>query len=63
MNKSDITGFYKMTIAERIEVLSNLDILTSEESQLLKSGNQVILTHTADNMSENVIGVFGYPSQ
>lgn len=61
MNKSDITGFYKMTIAERIEVLSNLDILTSEESQLLKSGNQVILTHTADNMSENVIGVFGLP--
>ena len=61
MNKSDITGFYKMTIAERIEVLSNLDILTSEESQLLKSGNQVILTHTADNMSENVIGVFGSP--
>ena len=61
MTDSDITGFYKMTVIERIEALSNLDVLTPEESQLLKSESQVLQAHTADNMSENVIGVFGLP--
>ncbi|MFQ3362728.1 MAG: hypothetical protein ACI85X_000899, partial [Woeseiaceae bacterium] len=42
MTDSDIAGFYKMTVTERIEALSNLDVLTLEESQLLKSENQVL---------------------
>ncbi|MFM1593271.1 MAG: hydroxymethylglutaryl-CoA reductase, degradative [Woeseiaceae bacterium] len=61
MTNSNISGFYKMTVAERVEALSNLGLLTPAETKLLKSESQILSADIADNMSENVIGVFGLP--
>ena len=61
MINSNINGFYNMSIEERIKKLFNLGILTSQEHKLLLQENQILRAKTADNMSENVIGVFGLP--
>ena len=61
MTNSNISGFYKMTVAERVEALTKLGLFTSKEVRLLKSVSKMLPIHNADNMSENVIGVFGLP--
>lgn len=57
---SRISGFYKMNIDERIQIISKLSGLTPEESKLLVSGGGLTLD-AADRMIENVVGTMSYP--
>ncbi|MFP3303766.1 MAG: hydroxymethylglutaryl-CoA reductase, degradative, partial [Nitrososphaeria archaeon] len=56
---SSISGFYKMSIEERRELLKKLGYLTDEDIQSLSSGGLEI--SVADKMIENVIGIISYP--
>ena len=57
---SRISGFYKLTIKERLEKVADFAGLTEEEKALLlKEGN--LDFKTADIMIENVIGTMAYP--
>lgn len=61
MNKtSRIPGFYKLTVHERLEKISELAGLSEEEAQLLAREGNLDLK-TADIMIENVIGTMAYP--
>lgn len=60
MKTSRIPGFYKLSIDERLRVVSEFAGLTDEEIQLLKLyGN--LDPGIADRMIENVIGAMSYP--
>ena len=61
MINSNINGFYRMNVEERIDELFKQGVLTSQEHKLLINEYQVLSAKNADNMSENVIGVFGLP--
>ncbi len=61
MNDSRIAGLYKLTIAERIEVLREQGSLSVAEAESLRDGRFVLTSYAADKMIENVIGVFGLP--
>lgn len=54
------SGFYKKTINERLELLNNYNILSSEYLADLKNRN-ILDVHTANNMVENVLSIFSLP--
>lgn len=56
---SSISGFYKMSVEERRQLLKKLGYLTDEDVQSLSSGGLDI--SVADRMIENVIGIISYP--
>jgi hydroxymethylglutaryl-CoA reductase len=55
MKESNISGFYKLTIEERLEKVRNFAGLTDEETELLKNTGS-LSSEMADRMIENVIG-------
>jgi len=55
---SRIAGFYKLSVEERVKVISRWAELTEEEEQLLKAG---LSLDQADRMIENVVGLFPLP--
>lgn len=57
---SAITGFYKMSIDERVEKLRAFADLTDEEVALLRSRGPLDFS-IADHMIENVVGTFPLP--
>lgn len=57
---SRIPGFYKLSIADRLEQVQSRAGLTDEECAIL-SGSRGLDVGQADRMSENVIGIFGLP--
>jgi len=57
---SQISGFYKLSIDERLKVIKNFAGLTDEEVNLLKSTSSLQLD-LADRMIENVVGTFPLP--
>ena len=57
---SRISGFYKMSIEERVQIISKLSGLTLEDTKLLVSGGGLTLD-AADRMIENVVGTMSYP--
>ncbi|MCX8189779.1 MAG: hydroxymethylglutaryl-CoA reductase, degradative [Candidatus Diapherotrites archaeon] len=57
---SNISGFYKMSQEERLEVLKQNCKISDEELHLLKELKPMDFK-TADIMIENVVGVFGLP--
>lgn len=57
--KSRIPGFYKMTVAERRELLTSMQIYSAEEEKILSS--DPLPVETADKMIENVIGTYPLP--
>ena len=59
--KSRLPGFYKMTIDERLALLRDRELISEDEWQMLRGSEQVLSNIQADNMVENVIGVFGLP--
>lgn len=60
MNTSRIPGFYKLSVAERRELIAKMNSLTDEEKgYLFSQGNLPV--DTADNMIENVISTFSLP--
>ncbi|MEX0975590.1 MAG: hydroxymethylglutaryl-CoA reductase, degradative [Woeseia sp.] len=61
MKDSRIPGFYRMTIAERIDALLREQWLDAGLARHLKERVVLLDTHGANRMIENVIGVFGLP--
>ncbi len=61
MSDSRISGLYKLGVAERIARLEELGWLTVDAARELRAGRQVISALAADNIIENVVGVFGLP--
>ncbi len=57
---SAISGFYKLSIEERLERVKEFADLTDEEAKLLKAPSSLSLD-LADRMIENVIGIFPMP--
>jgi hydroxymethylglutaryl-CoA reductase len=55
---SQVSGFYKKSIKERIEFVKNFSNLTDEETKIFSS---VLDMETADRMIENVLGTFELP--
>ncbi len=61
MSDSRISGFYRLSVAERIDELQRLGWLRNDDAELLRQGRHTLLPATADKMIENVVGVFGLP--
>ncbi|MDJ0904652.1 MAG: hydroxymethylglutaryl-CoA reductase, degradative [Woeseiaceae bacterium] len=61
MSNSPIRGFYKLTVAERIERLARDRWLAESDAELLRQGRYVLPAAAADRMIENALGVFGLP--
>ena len=61
MSDSHIRGFYKLTVAERIERLARDGWLTESDAELLRQGRYVLSAAAAGRMVENAVGVFGLP--
>lgn len=57
---SAVSGFYKMSLNERLRLLSEFSDLTEEEIKLL-SDTGALSFHVADRMIENVVGSFPIP--
>ena len=55
---SQVSGFYKKSIEERIEFVKNFSNLTEEETKIFSSAFDL---ETADRMIENVLGTFELP--
>ena len=55
---SKISGFYKLSIKERLEFIKNFSDLSEEEVSILSSPLDI---NTADRMIENVLGTFELP--
>ncbi|SFB08509.1 3-hydroxy-3-methylglutaryl-coenzyme A reductase [Lentibacillus halodurans] len=60
METSRIPGFYNMTVEERRQLLTTMDMFTDDDTEYLFS-KEPLPTDTADNMIENVIGTFPLP--
>jgi len=61
MISSRIPGFYKYSVAERLNLLRNAEHLSDEDFLLLKNGRNLLRAEDSDKLVENVIGVFGLP--
>lgn len=60
VKSSRISGFYKMSVDERIKIVAEEVGLTPEEVKLLKSGGGLTVDQ-ADQMTENVVSTISYP--
>ena len=58
--RSDVSGFYKLSMDERIKLLSNLVNLNKEEVKILKELGYFTPTQI-DTLIENVIGSYQLP--
>ncbi len=58
---SRLPGFYRKSVAERIEELQSRGLLSAAEASRLASGQPLLPVTRADRMIENVIGCFGLP--
>jgi len=61
MSDSRISGLYRKSISERIELLRERGYLDSKMSAMLSGGLPLLPVRNADRMIENVVGVFGLP--
>ena len=60
MQTSQYSGFYKLSIEERLDEVAEFAGLTEQEKQLLlNTGN--LARDTADHMIENVVGGYALP--
>jgi len=60
LKTSRISGFYKLSIEERIKIVKEFAGLTDEEAKLLRSTGSLSL-ELADRMIENVVGAIPIP--
>lgn len=58
--KSDISGFYELTVEERLAIVKKSCSLTDDETDVLKKTGCLSLS-TSDRMIENVIGTIELP--
>ncbi len=61
MEKSRIPKFYQFSILERLRILLERNILTTDDYYKMINFNNILTYDDADKMIENVIGVFGLP--
>ena len=61
MSDSRISGLYRLSVTERIDALQQQGWLAAGDAELLRQGRQVLAPAVADNIIENVVGVFGLP--
>lgn len=61
MVDSRISGFYRKSIGQRIDMLVDRGLLNEETARALRDGSVLLSADKADKMIENVIGVFGLP--
>ena len=59
-SSSRISGYYKKSVEERVDIVAEKADLTDEEIALLSKGGGLTLEE-ADNMIENVVGTMAYP--
>ena len=59
MNKSNISGFFKLSEEEKIKIIEDFSGLTEEEIILIKKG--FLKKEIRNSISENVIGSFSLP--
>jgi hydroxymethylglutaryl-CoA reductase len=60
VNTSRISGFYKMSVEERLKIVAEQTGLTAQDIKVIKSGGGLDIDQ-ADHMTENVIGTISYP--
>jgi hydroxymethylglutaryl-CoA reductase len=60
VNSSEIAGFYKLPLAERVRIIKEFTRLSDEEVGILQKSGSLSLD-AADRMIENVIGVMPVP--
>jgi len=58
---SEIPGFYRLPLAERLRQLVAAGALSAADAERLEHGEFLLRPSMADKMIENVIGVFGLP--
>ena len=58
---SRIPDFYRLSVDDRVRVIHERGILSSEDTEALASGEHTLKISGADKMIENVIGVMGLP--
>lgn len=60
-SRSRMPGFYKLSVAERVQWVRERGLLPREDCSALLSGKHTLSVGCADKMIENVIGVIGLP--
>jgi hydroxymethylglutaryl-CoA reductase len=61
LSDSRLAGFYRLSITDRIQALSDQGFIDAESARSLVHGRPLLPSVTADRMIENVVGVFGLP--
>ncbi len=61
MENSRIPKFYKYSVAERLRILNEKNIISNEDYRIMSNAKTVLQPRQADKMVENVISVFGLP--
>jgi hydroxymethylglutaryl-CoA reductase len=61
VSTSSIPSFHKLTVPERVRVVRDRGLLSSQDYKALLNGTTVLDVTNADTMIENVIGVMGLP--
>ena len=61
MVTGSLSGFYRLSVTERLRRLSGLGIIDETDLADLAAGGYVLGVEAAERMIENVIGVFGLP--
>ena len=61
MRKYNFPKLYKKSVAERLDLLENSNVIDRQTSAKLLSGRSLLKVEQADQMIENVVGVFGLP--
>ena len=61
MNDSQISGFYRLDVGQRINRLEERGLLSASDAAALREGRHVLMPAQADKVIENVVGVFGLP--
>ncbi len=60
MKKNNYSGFYKLSVEDRLREVAEFSNLSEEEVKILKDANS-LSEEASDNMVENVIGRFSLP--
>jgi hydroxymethylglutaryl-CoA reductase len=60
-DRARIPGFYRLSVAQRVQLLHERGLLSHDDYRDLLSGAPVLRLESADKLIENVIGVMGLP--
>ena len=61
MSRSRIPRFYQLSVSERVALLRQRGVLTTDAAAALEDGTSALDVAAADRLIENVIGVFSLP--